>query len=157
MIKLTGDWKKADKLFKQLPGLMQSNLALATRKSAKRAEKYMVLGIARTRPEWDPLKEATIKRKGSSKPLIDHADLMGSIKATKIMAALYFVGVLKTAKNKKGDKLTDIGAVHEYGTRDGTIPPRPYLRPGLEESKDDIGKFYRGAIRASLKGRKYAA
>ena len=157
MIKLTGEWKKADKLFRQLPGIMQSNLALATAKSAKRCEKYMVKGIAQTRPEWDPLKPETIRRKGSSKPLVDHGDLMGNITSKKIMPATHFVGVLRTAKNKKGDKLVDIGAVHEYGTHNGTIPPRPFIRPGLEESKDDTAKFHKDAIRASLRGKQYVA
>lgn len=39
-----------------------------------------------------------------------------------------------------------LAAVHEYGTDDGHIPARPYLRMTLELSRDPIRELLRGAV-----------
>ena len=63
---------------------------------------------------WTPLKPATKKRKGSSKPLIDTGDLRNSI-AVVDRGSQIFVGVPNLARNKQGEALTSIAAVHEFG------------------------------------------
>jgi phage gpG-like protein len=63
---------------------------------------------------WAPLKPDTKKRKGSSKPLIDTGDLRNSV-AVVDLGAQVFVGVPNLARNRQGEALTSIAAVHEYG------------------------------------------
>ncbi len=78
------------------------------------------------------LAASTIARKGSSSALIDQGDLIGSITTRKAKPGVYFVGLLRNALNRDGTSLTNIGPVHEFGTKDFRIPARPFIRPILE-------------------------
>jgi hypothetical protein len=83
-----------------------------------------VLGVYRGRPEHRALSPLTVTLKGSSKPLIDHADL---VKAVDVMAAgpgVYFVGVRRAVKNPYGVELVNIARVHEFGIPEGIVPKR---------------------------------
>lgn len=104
------------------------------------------------------LREFTIARKGSSKPLIDNGDLVGSISYRLSGADSVFIGVKRGSKNKDGTDIADIAAVHEFGkiiavtpkmrvylasqgfglklsTTYIYIPPRSFLRPVLESQE----------------------
>lgn len=153
---LTGDWKAADDIFKRLPYRVQKNLALATARNAATVVGVTKKIIRDQSEPWPPLADATKQRKNSSKALIEHGDLLGSIKSTKLMDTIFFVGILRMVKNREGKSLVDIGAVHEFGTADSRVPARPYLRPGLEQAEKACMKRWEKSLDASLKGLKYA-
>ena len=48
-------------------------------------------------------------------------------------------------------KLVSLAAVHEYGSPSRNIPPRPFIRPVIEQCKKDIVKFYEDAIEKTFK------
>ncbi|MCG8668634.1 MAG: hypothetical protein MI867_04410, partial [Pseudomonadales bacterium] len=52
---------------------------------------------------------------GGSKALIVRGDLRNSIKVRKERPGRYFVGVLKSARGRQGQKLVNVAAVHEFG------------------------------------------
>ena len=84
-------------------------------------------------PSWPPLKPETIKRKGSSKPLIDTGKLRASI-THKVEDDKALVGIFS------GEAL-NYAAVHEFGAPRKNIPERSYLRKTFDEKKDEIERL----------------
>ena len=105
------------------------------REAAMLVEREAKLNITRGRPEWPPLKPETIKRKGSSKALIDTGTLRASI-THKVHSNYAEVGPF-------GVKYA---VFQEYGTR--YIPPRPFLRPALYENVKRIKEIIKRKLRA---------
>ncbi|MCF6207684.1 MAG: phage virion morphogenesis protein [Sulfurovum sp.] len=81
---------------------------------------------------WEWLSDATLKRKGHNKKLYDQGTLQGSLWQKSDRKGAY-VGVNATANGYK------YSAVHQFGTRDGKIPARPFLPFNeSEEVYDDV-------------------
>ena len=165
MSKLSGDWSRLDEI------LNPSRIAAGVKQAASRVGNYgaseVKKGIVSGAPggqKFAPNSPMTIARKGSSKPLIDKGDLVGSITYQVVDANNVFVGV------KKGNE-ANIAAVHEFGctiqvtpkmraylhhqgvhlkasTQYIVIPPRPFLRPVLlgSEFKAKVAEIYIEAI-----------
>ncbi len=106
--------------------------------------RMIVMGIRRQAPagkKFQPLAASTKKRKKSSKALIDKGDLIRSITVVRLFGSAYFVGVHKMHIDKtSGQPIANIAEVHEFGTKDGRIPARPYLRPAFDQWKKDTNK-----------------
>ena len=159
-VKRFGDWDKARAKLANAPG---ARLALALRqatiKNAILLVREIKRGIRSQAPGGKPfakLAESTIKRKGSSKALIDTGFLVNAI-TQKIMADRAFVGLLRGTVNKDGEDMVNIGAVMEYGATiqhpNGAvivIPPRPFLHPTMQKYRKRIIENYRAAIRTVL-------
>ncbi len=156
----TWGFEKADRKLREFARLADRNMNKASEGNAIRLRDAMKRTIRDGRPEWPALKQATIDRKGSSKPLIDYGDLMQSPDYAKVGPDGYFVGVPRNAKKKRGEggkaNLVNIAMVHEFGTKDGRIPMRPFIMPTFERQKASLTGEYREAIIAALKGRRYA-
>ena len=165
MSNLSGDWNRLETI------LNPSRLAAGIQQAAARVGNYgaseVKKGIVSGAPggqKFAPLSPVTIARKGSSKPLIDKGDLVGSVTYQVIDSNNVFVGV------KKG-KEANIAAVHEFGCTIGVtpkmraylhhqgihlrastqyinIPARPFLRPTLqsEEFKAKVAEICIQAI-----------
>ena len=156
-VKRFGDWDKARAKLAGNPG---ARLALALRQATVKNAILLVReikrGIRSQAPGGKPfvkLAESTIRRKGSSKALIDTGFLINAI-TQKIMADRAFVGLLRGTVNKDGDDMVNIGAVMEYGATiqhpNGAvivIPPRPFLHPVMEKYREQVIENYRAAIR----------
>ncbi len=99
----------------RLPALTASNMDKACRRSATFVRDQMKRTIRKGHPGWPRLSKLTIERKGSSKPLIDHGDMMNSIAAVQIPGGKNFVGVPRNAKTDDGAQMVNIVAVHEFG------------------------------------------
>lgn len=50
--------------------------------------------------------------------------------------------------------LAEIAAVHEFGSEDGTIPKRSFLRDWVDGNRDDIEKFLVRALVAQTEGQR---
>ena len=167
MSELTGDWGKLVNFLN--PSVLKSALHKAAERVGNEGRTRVVKGIQSGAPAgipFKPLNPLTIERKGSSKPLINHGDLIGSITYQNIDDNQIFIGV------KKG-KEANIAAVHEFGctirvthkmraylhyngihlkasTKYIHIPARPFLRPvllGHEFTADVVTKIYLEALR----------
>jgi len=103
---------------------------------------------------FTPLAEATIRKKKSSKALIDDAFLINSV-THRILGDKAFVGVLRGTTHGDGEELVNIGKVHEYGAtvklpsgKTIIIPARPFLHPVLKAFRKEVRKIYRDAIKS---------
>ncbi|MEE8150641.1 MAG: hypothetical protein V3T43_02855 [Nitrosomonadaceae bacterium] len=87
-----------------------------------------------------PLTDETIAAKGSSKPLLDHGDLLKSVVSKKLKASpiAFLVGIPGDVKSKKGGVSVAVYArAHEFGaiTKKGkVIKKRPFIWPTIEKT-----------------------
>lgn len=173
---LDGDWDKLANLLN--PARMKSKLEMAAKKVGAYGASAVKKGIVSGAPggeKFTPLSPVTIANKGSSKPLIDNGDLVGSVTYATPDTNTVFIGVRKSAKSKDGGALANIAAVHEFGctikvtpkmraylhyqgihlkasTQYITVPPRPYLRPTLNdpEFREKIAEIYLKAVKEAF-------
>ena len=159
-VQRTGDWNKAQaKLNDTLGARVARALQQATIRNALLLVRAIQQGMRSQRPggkAFAKLADSTIARKGSSKALIDTGFLVNAI-TQKIMADKAFVGLLRTAVNKSGDRIVNIGAVMEYGATiqqpNGAtiiIPPRPFLHPVMQQYRKTVERNYRQALQGHL-------
>lgn len=52
-----------------------------------------------------------------------------------------------------GTSVIMVGIIHEFGSADGTIPMRSFLRAGIAESDGEIRKLIRKVARAAMDGK----
>lgn len=165
----TWGFKEAERRLREFARLAERNMNKASEGNAIKLRDAIKRTIRDGRPEWPALKQATIDRKGSSKPLIDKGDLMQSPDYAEVGSHGWFVGIPRNAKKKSGEgekaELVNIAMAHEFGTgatssRSGgsvvIIPPRPFIMPTFERMKVKLTAEYREAIIDALKGRRYA-
>ena len=94
-------------------------------------------------PDWPPLRPETIKRKGSSKPLIDTGKLRASI-THKVEGDAALVGIF-------AEDVCVYAAVHEFGSPKKNIPQRSYLRKTFDEQKEEIERLIDAEIEKVLR------
>ena len=155
-----GQWDKAKRaLGSNLGARLAQALRQATAKSAMLLVREIKKGIVSQAPGGQPfakLAESTVRRKKSSKALIDTGFLLASV--TQLMLGdRAFVGLLRGARNEAGDEIANIGAVMEYGATiqhpNGAvivIPARPFLHPAMEKCRGQVLENYREAVRSVL-------
>ena len=176
MSELTGDWGKLENLLN--PMRMRQKLYQAGAKVGNYGASEVKKGIRSGAPAGEtftPLSQVTIDRKGSSKPLIDKGDLIGSVTYELPSRDTVFIGVKKASKNKDGTSEANIAAVHEFGctipvtpkmraylhhqgihlkasTQYIHIPARPFLRPIFNSSdfRKKIAEIYMKAIKEAF-------
>jgi len=160
-VSLSGDWGKVRAKLEKNPGArLRAAIRMATIRSAMLLVREIKTGIRDQAPggePFTPLAEVTIRRKGSSKALIDTGFLVAKITERILGDGSAFVGLLRGTANKDGDDLVNIGAVMEYGAtieqENGVvivIPPRPFLHPTMEKHRPQILAGYRAAIASVL-------
>nr|DAQ83242.1 MAG TPA: virion morphogenesis protein [Caudoviricetes sp.] len=73
----------------------------------------------------------------------------------KLKKTMVLVGI---AKGSTGDAREDggpdnhlLGFVHEYGSPAAGIPPRPFLRPGVNSAREQIASGLEEALKAALR------
>lgn len=139
-INFTGEWEKV-KRYLQGEWINRAK-PTAIKRVAAYYERQIKLNITTsgtlTGKPFEPLAESTIKRKGSSNPLIDTGDLRNSVRAHVIDENTAFVGVKRGKQHRKGKEDTaDIAAIHEFGAivPGGEIPARPFIRPVINDEK----------------------
>lgn len=151
-----GDWNKVEKL---LTGNMATRFQIAVYKATVKNALLLVREIKRGIKSQSPgdqpflkLAESTIRRKGSSKALIDTGFLVNSI-TQKIMGDKAFVGLLRTSRNKSGEEISNIGAILEFGATINhpnggviIIPPRPFIHPVMKKYQEQVLRNYREAV-----------
>lgn len=153
----TGNWDNAVNELTYIPKRFKKNVEIALYNLAIKAKRVMIDGIRKKKFKLTPNTESTIKSKGSSTPLINDGDLIGSIKVHKTPKG-YLVGVNRKAYNSKGDSLLNIFAILTYGVdkvlasgRRMKIPARDAITPTIKEVKKDFKNLFRKALDMSFK------
>ena len=77
-----------------------------------------------------PNAPSTIKAKNSSKTLVDSGEMRNHVDHKITGEGMLLRGEVGFFDEKNAEK----AQWNEYGTRDGHIPPRPFLRPAYDKS-----------------------
>ena len=170
----TGQWGKLKKVMKQYDDSIKKNATVALQRSGIKLE-GMIKDRSLSGKDMKPNHPFTVQMKGSSKPLIDNADLVQSVGFRFVQKNLIFVGV-----NRKNERGVNIAAIHERekGTRIKVtprmrrylhahgmhlkpstkvlfIPGRPYLKPAYRDFKEKgiLKELFKEAVVKTLKGK----
>lgn len=65
------------------------------------------------------------------------------------------VGLLAGSSAKREDGLSnpELGIIHEFGTGDGRIPARPFLRPAINKNAESYRAALEGVMKKALEGK----
>lgn len=175
-LKLAGDWNKASVILGTSPAALKAAIDRAVLQEAQLMRKKIVQGIREQAPggqRFKPLSRTTIAMRrargggrGSTKALIDRGDLRNSIKVVKktgVGGSEAFVGVLRSARGRNGQRLVNIAKVHEFGSNTIVIRVTPAMRKFLMATFRDAGLppqpgkggFKRGIIVMKIPARPY--
>jgi hypothetical protein len=128
MSHLEGDWNRIANILN--PARMRAKLEQAGKRVGLAGVAAVKKGIVNGAPGGEalqPLHPFTTAAKGSTKPLIDHGDLVGSITHETPDINTVWIGVKKASAGRNGD-MANIAAVHEFGR---TIKVTPKMRAYL--------------------------
>jgi phage gpG-like protein len=137
-VKKVGAWSRVGKLLASAPKRMREAVDKALMQEAQLFRTKIVEGIREQAPggkAFAPLAPTTlaIRRfrgfKGT-KALLVQGDLRNSITVVK-EGDRVFVGVLRSAKGRAGQRLVDVAAVHEFGSRPIVVKLTPKARAFL--------------------------
>lgn len=146
---ITG-WQRVEAMLRGSYQYLPLIVDQATGKVAAELETAIKKGIRSQAPggkKFKPLAKSTKKMKKSSKALIHHGDLLGSIRTehTTVSAGrAWFVGVNRTAKGKDGESLMNIAMIHEFGTKPYQIEITPRMRRWWQAMV--IKKVFKGTL-----------
>ena len=130
----TGNWKLAMRLLERSAPIIEQSALVGLEAAGEFYVAETKKGIISQAPggmAFEPLSPVTIAKKGSSKALIDHGDLLRSITKKELdRGRTMFIGLLRTTMHPgTGEPVDNLGRVHEQGWPDRNIPPRPFLMP----------------------------
>jgi len=122
-VRLVGDWERARQILRSHRDGRALRCAFdrAVRAEAERYVRDVKQGVRRGAPggqRLTPNRPLTVGRKRSNKPLIDHADLINSVRVRRVRSMEYFGGVSRGARRRGGRggaSIVSIAAVHERG------------------------------------------
>jgi hypothetical protein len=168
-----GDWKKLRDVMRGFDKRLKKNCSIALARAGLALEGMIRDRIISGRG-MKPLHPFTVEQKGSSKPLIDDGDLLGSVGYRSVAKDAVFVG----AHRRSADG-TDLAELHEReeGTRikvtpkmraylharglhlkrtttEIFIPGRPYIKPAFRDfkAKGHMRGLFGKAVTKTLKG-----
>lgn len=144
---LYGEWDRVKSKLQTLPSDLKDAYEKGTRESGDYVVNKMQGHIYNQDLGWTPLKDKTIKEKGSSKILIETGSLASSIKAKVISPTRVFIGA--EGSNPSGESNANILKYHEFGTT--RISPRPLVRPTFEETKPKIQEILKNALKDAIR------
>lgn len=154
-LEMTGDWNRA--------GLYMRNLAVKL-KPAFEAQLWedgqMVLEKMRGHIDsqdlsWTPLAERTVELKGGDDTIyVETGALKNGLTVRRIKSSArgstIFIGASPWKRHEGGMKMSDLMIWLEYGT--DKIPPRPLVRPTIEEVEDIIKSHWKELFEELVKG-----
>ena len=154
-LEMTGDWNRA--------GLYMRNLAVKL-KPAFEAQLWedgqMVLEKMRGHIDsqdlsWTPLAERTVELKGGDDTIyVATGALKNGLTVRRIKSSArgstIFIGASPWKRHEGGMKMSDLMIWREYGT--DKIPPRPLVRPTIEEVEDIIKSHWKELFQELVKG-----
>ena len=77
-----------------------------------------------------PNAESTIRKKGSSKTLVDTGEMVGHVTHLQTEEG----DLLSGEVGFFDEELAKRAAINEFGTGDGRVPARPFVRPAFDET-----------------------
>ncbi|MBE7413357.1 MAG: phage virion morphogenesis protein [Leptospiraceae bacterium] len=133
-------------MLKKAVGNFGSSVERATGRNAALLQRNVEVGIRRQKykSDWPSLKEETLKVKAKEKKsnliLIGEGDLSSSFEVIKHSLGIYEVGTM-----------SPYARAHEFGYEAKGIPARPYFRPAMDDSFNQMKENWSNALKEIFK------
>jgi len=155
---LTGDWEGFKRRLTGLSKRLLTEVGRATAENLQLTESTVVGHLVKQDLRWKPLSKRYRRyklgrKKGgrlSEKTLIATGKYRQAITSEQLSPFEGVVGVKKTVAYRGGEKVANIGLVHEFGTKDRRVPARPLWRPTVEEVEEEVIRNYEKALQKAL-------
>lgn len=137
MTKLIGDWLKVDHITQQLEVLGKQAMVEGLVKTGLYAEGKAKSHISKQDLGWKQLNQkykAYKAKKGLSTNILVSSSAYFQAITSYTVGKQVNVGVKKVARDKEGNEIANIAAVHEFGSTKRNIPARPLWKPTLDET-----------------------
>lgn len=131
----TGDWARARRLITGGAERLQDAVRVALRQEAHVLRNQIVQGLTSQAPGGEPLRPPApltlaareLQGFGGTKALVVRGDLRNSI-AVIIDGEDVFIGIRRSARSSEGERLVNLGELHELGGPPTIIPITPKMR-----------------------------
>lgn len=151
MLGKIGNWDKVTSIINRLENEAQKAADISVKRWGLAAERIAKKHISAQDLGWKSLNpkyvSAKVKAGYSKNVLVRTSSYFQSI-TSWTMQGYAFVGVKREARDKQGNVIANIAAVHEYGSITANIPARPLWQPTLKEMKNAMAtnpQFYNAA------------
>lgn len=133
---LTGDWNKAGLYFKNLAVKLKPAFEAQMQEDGNFVLEKMQGHIDSQDLAWTPLAERTVELKGGDTTIyVETGQLRDGLVVRRVKSSVkgstFFIGASPWKKHEGGMSMSDLMIWLEYGT--DKIPPRPLIRPTIEE------------------------
>ena len=159
-LKMTGDWKKAGIVLKNLAVKLYPAFDLQLQKDGQFILEKLQSHIDSQDLNWTPLSDRTVALKGGDTTIyVDSGTLRDGLVVRRVKSSVrgctFFIGGSPWKKHKNahtGEEVPMDSLVIwlEYGT--DKMPPRPLIQPTYEEVKDIITKNWEDYFKKLCKG-----
>jgi hypothetical protein len=155
MLKMSkfGDWTKAGAVLQALGKNLKTRFSVQLQEDGEFILSTLKGHIENQDLNWRPLEPETVIRKGNDLIYIETGFLFDNLEVRKVRAPkdgiTFFVGASAWKRTPDGVKLSDLMIWLEYGTH--VIPPRPLIRPTLEEVTPIITKNWGEILKKIIK------
>ena len=152
---LTGDWNKAGVYLKNLAVKLKPAFEAQLWEDGQMVLEKMREHIDSQDLSWTPLSERTIELKGGDDTIyVETGALKNGLTVRRIKSSArgstIFIGASPWKRHEGGMKMSDLMVWLEYGT--DKIPPRPLVRPTIEEVEDIIKSHWKELFQELVKG-----
>ena len=149
MIKLTGKWNLVNAITKNLEKVGNEAMKEGLMKVGLFAEGKAKSHISKQDLNWKPLNQDYKRRKErdgfSTNTLVKTSAYFQAI-TSYVQGKNAYIGVKKVARDKEGNEIANIAAVHEFGSSKQGIPARPLWQPTIKETATWMGDNYMGKL-----------
>ena len=154
-LKMTGDWKKAGIVLKNLSVRLYPAFELQLQSDGEFVLEKLREHIDSQDLNWTPLSDRTIELKGGDDTiLVNSGELRDGLCVRRVKSATkgstFFIGASPWKRHEGGMRMSDLMIWLEYGT--DKMPPRPLVQPTIEEVEDIIRKNWVDLMKELIKG-----
>lgn len=150
---LSGDWERVSNVLNSLSTNLGENVQQALEETANEALTTIQGHIDSQDLGWSPLSSSTIKAKGHDNIYVETGELRNSFQVQQVSSGettSFRVGIPSGTQHSSGLPTSKVMEYMEYGTT--KQPPRPLIRPSMQEVKPKFLRIVGGAIKDLVRG-----
>lgn len=143
MIKLIGNWNAVNAITTHIERLGKEAMKDGLVKTGLYAEGRAKGHISKQDLGWKPLKQVYAEskaKKGLSNSILVSTSAYFQAITSYVQGNVAYVGIKKIARDKEGNQIANIAAVHEFGSSKAKIPARPLWQPTIKETEKWLEK-----------------
>lgn len=154
-LEMTGDWNRAGLYLRNLAVKLKPAFEAQLWEDGQFVLKTLQGHIDSQDLSWTPLAERTVELKGGDTTIyVETGELRNGLTVRRVKSGVkgstLFIGASPWKRHSGGMKMSELMIWLEYGT--DKIPPRPLVKPTIEEVEDILKNNWRDLMQELIKG-----